>query len=1814
MDELNFSNGNKFNLGKLRSGSQIDDKNIFLKKYDKNGNSVFDVEELEQLKTDLKNAAGEDKKLDKNEAINLFARILGIDKTKAQEMNKDTNLVETSILEQIKQQVRETAVKQIQNNNNQAMEIYQQAVGGVISRGWNGIKELFNSEYTQDKVYRQIATQTVSGILLEKAQKGGITRKEYIESKILLLKGLLGADKLSKKDQEEIEKSISNMTMREIESLIVTLKNAENEEYPKLVEKSLNKLREGNKNNDGGAFSVENPNSVGALLKTSGEEILDFDQIYLLEQGVIFNEEYIQEYENKAKVVQGLAILNNIVAEINYELDEPLKNLENINRFSGTPKQLYKDLSTAILNSLKKLYGDNENTIKEKLKEFGGENATLKDGVIEFGEEGDNRTLLANLAKKIKSDLQENLKNALDGKTMEEYEAELKEAHDFAYGAKNTVDLAEKFQENQMEGIGYAKMGASALGTAVMIVTGTGIIPIIASTGLGILGSIGVSYTEAQTKKNGISPEDKKAILEELKTTFKLMPAGMFAGGVANNVCKSLLLKHCPTFLAKCAEIGTDASLSLLADLTITGEIDLKGEGFAQIMSIVQGIILENKMAAKMGGKNPNLPTARLTDGKYLLPPYNKLDWEQISVIKYMEDQLKAGKVSKEVKEAIDARIDSSDPYVVFKYIEKLETPEQIEAFVKAHTRTVTTELRGKDGKMHTETYEMVFVEGCEWGSPEIAIERIKHIKNLQKFLDTQSIPETIKVRRHDNIGIMEQIKVGDTNLAELMQEAIRTGNPQKVLEILNKGGVSVKYDNFVGTAVKNKPELHEGSAPIQWELTVPKGSKGAFLEQAVKNNIQDEMEFLLQTGTKFKIISAEFKDGIWFIKAEVDQTPDINTKAIEEPKTKSTKSVNDGVGFNAIESKLAFFKDIDGEPIFKESDIEVIKATYNEEQIAKLELIIDTILQNETQGQFRMINAADKIKAVLNNIGNKELDFALEILNFKNKDGVLLDCEYDNIFQLIAPRDIPNMKALMELAKEKGTNPLLQDINNLLVIASDCRNYSPSEIRQLIKMKNPDGSFVINKDNYFDLAKNKFKNLNLELTPERRAEVETKLEDKYKHVLKEDELQTIKSAIKDPRTARIIDKILDMQDSDGYKAFDLETIKTTAEFINKNPDKLDILEKLIKQREDTILYNQKHNKHDAGFKVGYKAILEFINDDASIKIVNELLNRPLDEFYWRPLGGVCYKLQNAPNPQKAKGLILEIMKKYPEDRDLEILNQLHDDVSYNLLAKILASNDKNNYNYFDIQTFLGQYQYHKPDFPEYAVALAKAIDKGASPQSIKSLRFFLAIKKKQGVDFIDCSINLGALKNKNGDHKFSEHSLLLIIRKANQKGLDGVALEKLIKENPDATTHELLKILDGENITPPAKYKYPFGENGIFKNEYERIIQTDIWKKLPHDVQTKMYTYLSDLVQKDPNRFERLVNSGYFELCSEGKCNIYDLIKNLETNKFFSKHYLEDVKRLYSGDPLVKEFPKGADLKTVAKEVPSGEPACVDGKMYVNEDGVMKPLNISKEKFEELFPLEGRFNTHQGNLGDCWLISALDNLMDLPIGRAKLFQMISQDGDDLVITFPNKNNEEPIQIRFPKGEIQNSLSGKQLYGCKGLSLIEKAYSIMRGRDKNSQITKYEMESIVDIDAQMKVLEGGVSEEFISAILGYNYKESDYDYGSYVDKTGNVRGTRYDFPDELSVDEAIDIIKALANNDKALLHASTLHLPKNSTKLEKTLSAPNDLYSNHAYTIKGFNEERGLVYFTNPWNANQIVEMDVYTFLGYIDNISYMEL
>lgn len=90
--------------------------------------------------------------------------------------------------------------------------------------------------------------------------------------------------------------------------------------------------------------------------------------------------------------------------------------------------------------------------------------------------------------------------------------------------------------------------------------------------------------------ENGLSQEEAWSLMKESITEVVLLYSGYKINGVANNAKNIVLSATQNKALAFMSEIGTDASLSLLTDLMITGEIDLTGEGISQLLGIITGI------------------------------------------------------------------------------------------------------------------------------------------------------------------------------------------------------------------------------------------------------------------------------------------------------------------------------------------------------------------------------------------------------------------------------------------------------------------------------------------------------------------------------------------------------------------------------------------------------------------------------------------------------------------------------------------------------------------------------------------------------------------------------------------------------------------------------------------------------------------------------------------------------------------------------------------------------------------------------------------------------------------------------------------------------------------------------------------------------------------------------------------------------------------------------------------------------------------------------------------------------------------------
>jgi hypothetical protein len=115
------------------------------------------------------------------------------------------------------------------------------------------------------------------------------------------------------------------------------------------------------------------------------------------------------------------------------------------------------------------------------------------------------------------------------------------------------------------------------------------------------------------------------------------------------------------------------------------------------------------------------------------------------------------------------------------------------------------------------------------------------------------------------------------SDVGTIMLDAISTGNADDALRILNSG-VTVKYNNHIGTSVSkttNAITSHQigiSGRAVKWEISAPAGTEGAYLESLMFSGTPYEGEFLLQSGTTLKITGAEYKDGVFYLKAKAVQ------------------------------------------------------------------------------------------------------------------------------------------------------------------------------------------------------------------------------------------------------------------------------------------------------------------------------------------------------------------------------------------------------------------------------------------------------------------------------------------------------------------------------------------------------------------------------------------------------------------------------------------------------------------------------------------------------------------------------------------------------------------------------------------------------------------------------------------------------------------------------------------------------------------------------------------------------------------------------
>src|SRR5574344_173684 len=348
----------------------------------------------------------------------------------------------------------------------------------------------------------------------------------------------------------------------------------------------------------------------------------------------------------------------------------------------------------------------------------------------------------------------------------------------------------------------------------------------------------------------------------------------------------------------------------------------------------------------------------------------------------------------------------------------------------------------------------------------------------------------------------------------------------------------------------------------------------------------------------------------------------------------------------------------------------------------------------------------------------------------------------------------------------------------------------------------------------------------------------------------------------------------------------------------------------------------------------------------------------------------------------------------------------------------------------------------------------------------------------------------------------------------------------------------------------------------------------------------------LVELFKANPKRFNRIANSGMFDLMERGYIddNTYMQLFNgavyLNENTFFSNRTLNEISLVKSQlekgitPSLVKVIPNGVS----AKNVRVGEVFERRGTLWVkNGENSAVKLDMDKECFDKLFPPVKASGFQQVALGDCWLVSAIDNMLDYPQGRAKIFSMFEQRGNDVYVKIPT--GRQPVV--FYDGKVLDACD-KQINGATGIQMLEQAYAVHRYDLYGSRpLSPSEIPAFTDVQNLMAELKSGNALEAWKSLLNKNN-------GEWIN----------------SASEAKEVIINDANKTDNMLSVSFINGTPISGKDESLLDESRHLYADHAYALKSYDPETGMCYLSNPWNSAKLIEVPLDEILNNLKGCS----
>ncbi len=460
-------------------------------------------------------------------------------------------------------QAQNEVINTIMEDVSKSYVLYQKQDNGVVSKGYDALKNYFDSELSSSNVEEALALQATGADNLMLARDGELTKREYyLQNKEHLKKMLTrrlydkdentGLDFLDRnrgnKSKEEfakfledyIQRMIDNIpSMDSLKSVMHGLVTSSAEE----TEANLQKLLANAKNEkpvqvlpDSRAISIK---SKGIPIEFDSEEPISFEEVFRYERGTQYSKEKVESVIKKQQELTFASSAVNKHAQFKTSAESLIKSEESAATKTDKIAVMYE-----------KYYGGDIGLAKEKLDEVISQgkfmivtkevNGKLTLDMSAYGTEAQQQNILNLLLRFGIQQQDKQLEKVLGGKPEDkmlainqDYEA----AYTNAYGNEFTEELVQAMENDNKSFIRKYTGGASMAGMAMTVVGGILCFTPAAPLGAGLITAgntlaIGgmaaesaLGYTEALTREE-VNEEELEDLSKQL-----IMNAGGFVVG-----------------------------------------------------------------------------------------------------------------------------------------------------------------------------------------------------------------------------------------------------------------------------------------------------------------------------------------------------------------------------------------------------------------------------------------------------------------------------------------------------------------------------------------------------------------------------------------------------------------------------------------------------------------------------------------------------------------------------------------------------------------------------------------------------------------------------------------------------------------------------------------------------------------------------------------------------------------------------------------------------------------------------------------------------------------------------------------------------------------------------------------------------------------------------------------------------------------------------------------------------------------------------------------------------------------------------------